>query len=117
MRILVVDDDPAVRRSVRKFLERTGHTVFEAGDGMRALDRVIVEEPEIMITDINMPNMDGLKLVKELCRFDHKLKIIAFSGSAPDELAALGAETSIHAVLPKPFSSQELYDAIRKVTE
>ena len=60
--ILVVDDEPAIRRSLRKMLEREGHSVMECGNGLEALGLLERTSPDILITDVQMPHIDGYEL-------------------------------------------------------
>ncbi|MGB5177131.1 MAG: response regulator [Gammaproteobacteria bacterium] len=67
-RILIVDDEPHVIRVMRMALERNGYTVDEAGNGEMALQRITENTPDVMITDIDMPRMNGEALCKEVQR-------------------------------------------------
>src|SRR5271170_808781 len=64
--ILVVDDEPMLRRTLRGILEKAGHTVVEAGDGDQALVAFASSEPDLVITDIIMPNREGVEMIGEL---------------------------------------------------
>src|SRR5919109_531956 len=79
-RILVVDDDNAVRLLLRTLLERRGHSVVEAANGAEGLQHYRAAPTDLVITDIQMPVMDGLQMIKELRGDFPAAKIIAISG-------------------------------------
>ena len=66
MAILIVEDDPNGRRLLKLFLERSGHRVEVAGDGAEALAAIARQRPDLVITDLNMPNVDGHELIRRL---------------------------------------------------
>jgi len=113
--ILVVDDDVALRRLFEQMLVRGGHVVTIAADGAKALKLIETTAFDLVITDLIMPEMEGLSLLREIRNKKLSLKVIAMSGggrgSAVDYLemaAMLGAA----ATLPKPFTFQELSDTV-----
>ena len=114
-RILVIDDDPDARRALRRMLEHAGHEVINAPDG-RVGVRLYMEKPtDIVITDLVMPEMDGIEVIMELRRKYSEVKIIALSDGgrfgADDYLSAaekLGAQRSF----AKPFKQIELLEAV-----
>lgn len=78
LQILIVDDSASMRRIVKKFLENTGfHKILEASNGVYAMDRVQNESIDLIISDLNMPNMDGLELLKAV-RSNSSTKDIPF---------------------------------------
>jgi CheY-like chemotaxis protein len=115
-RILLIDDDDAVRDMVRLMLERLGHTIVEARDGEEGLSLFCPAAPDLVITDMVMPGMGGLEVVKRLREQRPDLKIIATSGGGPP-----GSGTCLHAaraagasaVLVKPFMFDGLEVVIR----
>lgn len=118
-RILLVDDEPDVRSTLRRVLERDGHEVLEACDGLEAL-RIAGETPvELVITDMLMPKMDGIELILAFRSHHSDIPIIAMSGGGqvvPRELVLdnanqLGVVTS----LPKPFEVLELRSLVETV--
>ena len=112
--ILVVDDEGAIRKLFRILLERAGYRVTEAANGREAL-RVIDSEPiDLMITDIVMPDQEGLETVTALRAGGKPLKIIAISGAAFSYLKIakiLGAD----ATLPKPVGAEDLLATVKRV--
>jgi CheY-like chemotaxis protein len=118
-RILVVDDDTDVRALLRTFLESDGHQVDEAVDGKQAALFYQVHFPEIVITDIFMPEQDGLELIVELKSRFSNVKVIAISGgslgwSARHSLRITKLLGAVHQ-LEKPFSRLQVLEAVHKL--
>jgi CheY-like chemotaxis protein len=111
-RILVVDDDKAIRLLLRAVLERRGYAVVEAGNGDEGLRCYQAEPTDLVITDIQMPVMDGLQMIRELrCAFP-EAKIIAISGEK-GRLAA--AQTLSQCTFEKPLYLEEFLDAVQQL--
>ena len=110
-RILLVDDDNAVRLLLRAVLERWGHSVVEAGNGAEGLRCYRAAPTDLVITDIQMPVMDGLQMIKELRGDFPTAKIIAMSGEK-SRLAA--AQPFSQCTLEKPLYMEEFLDAVQK---
>lgn len=112
--ILVVDDEETIREVVRRYLERDGYTVREAGDGYQALDIIRETPPDLIVLDLMLPGIDGLTLTQRL-RQDHPIPIIMLTakGEASDRIRGLdlGADDYI----TKPFSPQEVVSRVRAV--
>jgi CheY-like chemotaxis protein len=103
--ILVVDDDPRVREWLAEVLTGAGHRVFTAQDGLEARSLAMRHALEVVITDISMPNEEGLGMIRALHKALPQLKIIALSGQDPETLLdarLLGAD----AALRKPVASK-----------
>ncbi len=110
-RILVVDDDNAIRRLLRVVLERRGHSVVEAANGAEGLRCYRAAPTDLVITDIQMPVMDGLQMIKELRGAFPTAKIIAMSGEK-GRLAA--AQPFSHGTFEKPLYMEEFLDVVQK---
>jgi two-component system response regulator MprA len=113
MRILVVDDDAAVRDSLARTLRFEGHEVETARDGLQALDTVHADEPDAMILDISMPNLDGLETCRRLRAEGVLLPVLMLTArdSVGDRVAGLDAGADDYLV--KPFALQELLARLR----
>jgi DNA-binding response OmpR family regulator len=112
LRILVVDDEAGIRDWLAEVLAACGHRVFTAKDGVEAKQLARRQPLDLMITDISMPNEDGIGIVCALRKAHPDLKIIAISGSNADALMdakLLGAS----ATLTKPFTSEMVLNCIR----
>ncbi|CBE67557.1 MAG: response regulator [Candidatus Methylomirabilis oxygeniifera] len=79
-RILLVDDEPEIRRLLSRHLQRLGYTVREAGDGEEAVAAATAEIPDVVITDMSMPRLDGLELLERLRSMDPGLPVIVLTG-------------------------------------
>jgi PAS domain S-box-containing protein len=121
--VLVVDDESAIREVTARILERHGYEVVLAGDGGEALARFSLERERLkaVITDLAMPNMDGVALVRELLSRQPGLKIIASSGipgggdegGKADQLRDL----AVAAFLPKPYAAETLLTTLRRLLD
>jgi CheY-like chemotaxis protein len=116
--ILVIEDDHAFREPLVKMLTNDGHTVAVAGDGMEALKLLKSMRPDLIITDVLMPKLDGIETIMELSRTGHAVPIIAMSGgrrSVTSDFNLASAELmGIRATLAKPFSRADLRRAIQQ---
>jgi two-component system, chemotaxis family, chemotaxis protein CheY len=110
-RILVVDDDQAIRLLLRAMLERRGHAVVEAKNGDEGLQYYRAAPTDLVVTDIQMPVMDGLQMMKELRDDFPTAKIIAISAEK-GQLAA--AQTCSQCTFEKPLYMEEFLDAVQK---
>lgn len=112
IRILLVDDDPALRSLIRQFLHDHGYTVFEAEDGVSA--RAVLEKVQIniVVLDVMMPGEDGLSIARSLAsRGDIGIIMASALGSETDRI--IGLEVGADDYLPKPISPRELLARIR----
>lgn len=109
--ILVVDDDIAVRDSIKVILTLNGHEVAEAQNGREAEAEIARRVPDLLILDIFMPERDGFETIRSVRRTHPDLKILAISGSGDRQLGrtlAFAREFGADAVLPKPFAADAL---------
>lgn len=113
-RILIVDDDEALRRLVGDFLKGHGYSVFEA-DGGQAMRRILEQEPvDVVVLDVMMPGEDGLSLARTLsARRDLGIIMVSALGGETDRI--IGLEVGADDYLPKPVSPRELLARIRAV--
>ncbi len=113
--ILVVDDEPAVRRIVRRMLDEHGYRVYEAGDGAEALDlvRAAPEELDLVVSDISMPRVNGVQLLQVLASETPELPCILISGFTPPELDRLGIAAPC-GILAKPLVPTAFLDEVRR---
>jgi CheY-like chemotaxis protein len=102
-RILVVDDEPDQRFLLRRIFERAGHEVLEAVNGTAALRAVGESRPDLVVTDVMMPVMDGVELIRRL-RGDPATARIPILAASADTMLAGDAD----AVMPKPYSWRDL---------
>jgi CheY-like chemotaxis protein len=116
-RILLAEDDRAVREFVTRALTHHGHEVFAVGDGLEALDALQHREFDLLVTDIVMPGMDGIALALKLAKDRPELKILMMSGYSAERQRAHNLEELIHKVLPKPFTLNEICQAVESVLQ
>ncbi|MGH7538284.1 MAG: response regulator [Gemmatimonadales bacterium] len=117
-RILVIDDDASIRRSVRRMLERTGHQIVEAADGEAGIRELRRQPVQLVLTDIYMPGEDGFATMRRLRREWPGIKIITMSGGSragPADLSASAAAMGAAGTLNKPFSMEDLLGIVKRV--
>lgn len=112
--ILVIEDELSLRQVFVRMLSGDGHTVIEACDGQEGLRILKSQQPDIVLTDIVMPNADGIEIIAANRRLPHPAKLIAMSGAiglGPDYLKT-ATELGADYALKKPFRQPELRAAI-----
>lgn len=113
--ILLVDDDDAFRTMLRRALQRVGHTVLEAEDGRAALRTLSGATVDLVITDIIMPNTEGIETIIALRRTHPELKVIAMSGGGrmkPEGYLEVAKQFGAVHVFKKPFNTKKFFAAI-----
>jgi CheY-like chemotaxis protein len=113
-RILVVDDEDDLRLVVRMVLETVGHDVDEADDGRAALERLTTAEPDLVLLDLRMPEIDGWEVLRRL-QADGRLErlpILVLSAHIVPEVCEQVIALGARGYLAKPFSSTELLAAV-----
>ena len=118
IRILLIDDDALARDMLRQMLERAGYDVVEAASGREGLQQYQATAIDLIITDILMPDQDGLETILELRRLAPEAKIIAISGGGQSgllDLLPVAAKLGAQWTLWKPLRRLELLAAIRQL--
>ncbi|NDF11416.1 MAG: response regulator [Proteobacteria bacterium] len=115
--VLVVDDSPTMRNMLKAAMQEQGFEVTMAEDGVDALKVVAKQKWDIIITDINMPNMDGIELIRELrqietCKFTPILVITTEGG---DTAKKAGKDAGASGWMVKPFNPDTLTKAVQKL--
>ena len=114
-RILIADDEFAVRYAVRSVLEDAGHEVLEAKDGAEALCILGTYPIDIAVVDIIMPNKEGLETIVQIRQAHPSIKVIAISGgerSSSSDFATMARSFGAHGILRKPFTDEQLLECI-----
>lgn len=114
--ILVAEDSSSVRKFISLALKIKGYTIITATDGMEALEMLPKEKIDLLITDLNMPNVDGIKLIKTLREnpeYD-KLPIIILSSLSRDEDINTGLGAGANSYLIKPFNTKKIQYEVAK---
>lgn len=117
-KILVVEDEDSFRNVLVRMLSKVGYDVRQAGDGNQAIQVCRQFQPDLVLTDIIMPDKEGLETIQELMEIDPNLKIIAMSGGGkfgPDSYLPLAEKLGAKASLQKPFMREELMKTIEYV--
>jgi CheY-like chemotaxis protein len=114
--VLIIDDDLAVRESLAAVMEAFGFRTRTAGNGIEGLEAVDSESPSAIITDLHMPEMNGLEMIAALRRTRTGIPVIVISGSSAREVDAarnMGAAAAFH----KPLPVFEMIDAVCGLTQ
>lgn len=118
-RILIIDDDTDLRGTLLRVLARAGHEAREAANGLAGLQEVEREPPDLVITDLIMPEKEGIETIQELTERWPHIRILAISGAggADDEPGPLldAQLFGAHAVLSKPFSVEALVAVVERL--
>ncbi|MGV0624714.1 response regulator transcription factor [Mycolicibacter minnesotensis] len=112
-RVLVVDDDRAVRESLRRSLSFNGYAVSLATDGVEALEAISSERPDAMILDVMMPRLDGLEVCRQLRSTGDDLPILVLTARDSVSERVAGLDAGADDYLPKPFALEELLARMR----
>ena len=114
-RILVIDDDADTREMLEQILKAAGHEVFSAADGREGVERYRTSPADLVITDLYMPNQEGLETIREFRTRFPEVAIIAMSGmAAAVTMLSVAQKFGAVGVLHKPFSGDELVAAVAK---
>ncbi|CAJ1580213.1 response regulator transcription factor [[Mycobacterium] wendilense] len=113
MRILVVDDDRAVRESLRRSLSFNGYSVSLAEDGVEALNAITEDRPDAVILDVMMPRLDGLEVCRQLRSSGDDLPILVLTARDSVSERVAGLDAGADDYLPKPFALEELLARVR----
>jgi len=118
--ILILEDSKPLLRQFRRTLEEDGHTVIASEDGIIAYDRTVLAAVDVMITDLMMPQVNGIEAILQAKKFRPDLSIIAISGGgmAPeDDYLSACLDLGASAVLQKPFEPETLVETLRNVLD
>lgn len=113
VRILVVDDDRAVRESLRRSLSFNGYAVVLATDGVEALEAISADRPDAVILDVMMPRLDGLEVCRHLRSTGDDLPILVLTARDSVSERVSGLDAGADDYLPKPFALEELLARMR----
>ena len=113
--VLVVDDEEPVRKLIATLMSRRGHQCFQATDGVDALAKAKTIRFDAIITDIVMPKMDGMSLIKEVLVTSPGLPIMVMTGFKNDFTPAVAKATGARDTIAKPFSNMEFYAQFDKM--
>src|SRR5436309_8652449 len=112
-RILIVEDEAAMRRGLEDVLAAEGYRVLTAPDGEKGLERAIAEKPDLILLDIMMPKLDGYAVCEELRRLGNSVPILMLTAKGQVEDRVTGLDVGADDYLVKPFSTEELLARVR----
>lgn len=112
--ILVVDDEVNIRRILSAFLEKEGYQVFIAGNGREGLRCFKENSPNLVITDLKMPGMDGLELLSEIMKFGTRIPVIMITAYGTVETAVSAMKKGAYDFILKPFDMEEIKRVVKK---
>ncbi|HEY3026249.1 MAG TPA: response regulator [Pyrinomonadaceae bacterium] len=118
--ILLVEDDDQLRAMLKLLLTSCGHEVSEASNGTRVCDIYQKERFDLVITDLVMPDTEGLEVIMELRRTDSDVRIIAMSGGGlgrAEEYLKIARKAGAQLTLSKPFGNEEFLEMVRSALE
>ena len=116
--LLIIEDDANLRMILRNIIEQAGHRVCVATDGKDALTKIQEDPPDLVITDIIMPEKEGIEVILCLRKNYPDIRIIAMSGGGQlgaDHYLDMAHEFGAHITIPKPFDKQIILDAINQL--
>ncbi len=119
-KVLLVDDEEMVRYALGKALRKAGHEVLEAADGVKVPSIIETEGADILVTDIIMPDQEGLGTIREVRGQYPRLPIVAMSGGgrmAGTDYLAMAKSLGADAILSKPFDKSELLALVDTLTK
>jgi two-component system, chemotaxis family, chemotaxis protein CheY len=117
--VFIVEDSRTMRSLVRTVLERDGYEVRESPDGRQALAALHSMSPDLVITDINMPEMDGITLLREIRKLPalHRTPVLILTTESDDEVKATAQAAGATGWIGKPFHPDQLREVVARVLE
>jgi two-component system chemotaxis response regulator CheY len=115
-KVLIVDDAAFMRMMIKDILVKNGFTIAgEAPNGVKAIEIYKAEKPDVVTMDITMPEMDGIQALKEIRTFDPAAKIIMCSAMGQQAMVMEAIKSGARDFIVKPFQSERVLEAIKKV--
>ncbi|MBU2530762.1 MAG: response regulator [Elusimicrobia bacterium] len=113
-RILIVDDEPDMRLAIRNVLKLRGYEIFEAGDGLAALDIIKKHDINLMLLDIRLPGMDGIEVLERTRKFNRSLPVVMITGYGHIRSAVDVMKIGANEYLQKPFENTQLVKTVKR---
>ena len=116
-KVLVVDDEPAVTKSSRRILTEAGYEVDTTESGREGMSRALVEEFDLVVADLKMPDLDGMELVRTLRSRRPGTAVIIITGYGTVRSAVEATRAGVSDYIEKPFTPQQMVDAVSQALE
>ncbi len=114
LKVLIVDDEPDLVATCARLLKRRGFVPLVAGNGQTAIELIDAERPDLILTDLRLPGIDGLAVVRHARRGARKIPVVLFTGYASHASRREALRDGAAAYLPKPFTAAQLFAAIEQ---
>jgi two-component system response regulator (stage 0 sporulation protein F) len=114
-KILIIEDDPELLGLMRHVMERDGYLVYCAANGPDGILRNTQENPDLIILDLHMPEMDGIETLRIIRESDDSVLVVILTGYASPDTIRAAADLNVSEYLSKPFENQELVSVIGSV--
>lgn len=118
--VYIIDDDSAVRSVLKRLLARNGYALWDTGDPLEAIRRFGAaapsERPDVILTDVIMPAMSGLRMIDEIAKISTDIRVIYMSGYVQSEISWVGTPGAVVSFLEKPITEETLLTAMREVS-
>ena len=115
VKILAIDDSETMLNMVRQTLEMGGYQVVTAKDGKEGVTQFSATSPDLIITDINMPVMDGITFINEIRKLNKDVPIITLTTESEDQMKQKGFEAGANGWIEKPFRPAQFLDIVKQV--
>lgn len=116
MKILIVEDEKILNDTISKSLKKAGYEVESAFDGFDAMEMIEIESYDLIVLDLNLPNMDGMEILKNLRKEDVETKVLILSARSQIQDKVEGLDAGANDFLQKPFHLDELKARVRSLT-
>jgi len=113
-KILIVDDEPGILDFLRNMFQAEGYEVVIALNGEAAIEAVKIGTVDLVITDLRMPEMDGMELLRELKKFKPSMPVIMLTAYASDETAIEAKKLGVFTYISKPFNVAGLFGIVKR---
>lgn len=114
-KILIVDDAEFLRLRISKMLTGEGYEVFEAENGLKAIDQFDTHHPDLVLMDVTMPEMDGLTALKQIRQKDAKARVIMLTALGQESVVLEAIRAGARDFVVKPFERERVLGAIQKL--
>ncbi len=113
-KILVIDDDPNMRRLIELYLSRQKYQVDSVASARKSVEKIRQGDYQLVITDLQMPEMDGMEFIRRIRSFNKNIPIIVTSAYSRGKIINQALETGASSVLEKPFDQKRLLDTLNE---